>query len=80
MDPAAFITRDAALCIAELAELEDGLEGHQAWLVFNHDELRPCWAVQNVLIDEQFEGGGEVLLIDAISGEVLFEGQWSWIV
>ncbi|MDP7110332.1 MAG: hypothetical protein QGH45_00140 [Myxococcota bacterium] len=79
VDPAAFITRDAALCIAELAELDDGLEGYQAWLVFNHDEQRPCWAVQNVLYDEQFEGGGEVLLIDALTGEILFDGEWNWI-
>ncbi len=80
VDPGAFITRDAALCIADLEELDEGLEGLQAWLVFNHDELRPCWAVQNVLVDDTYEGGGEALLIDAITGEVLFAGEWNWIV
>lgn len=79
VDPAAFITRDAALCIADLEELDEGLEGLEAWLVFNHGEQRPCWAVQNLLYESAAEGGGEVLLIDAITGEVLFAGEWNWI-
>ena len=79
VDPAAFITREAALCIADLEQMEDGLEGLMAWLVYNHDEQRPCWAVQNLLQESQYEGAGKVLLIDAITGEVLFDGEWSWI-
>ncbi len=59
--------------------MDDGLEGLEAWLVFNHGEQRPCWAVQNLLYESQVEGGGEAILIDAITGEVLFVGEWNWI-
>ena len=76
----AFITRDAAVCIAEAREIDPGLEGPYADLVY--DELhhqRPVWDVRTLVTDGEDEQSGDMFLIDAVTGELLTESAWAEI-
>lgn len=73
------ITREAAVCIAELEQLEAGLEGWTVSLVYHYTHHRPIWNVENVLeFVSDSDQSGDGLAIDAITGEVL--EQYSWQV
>lgn len=71
-DSAEFISKDAAKCIAVLNEFKDGLGPWEAAMTYHYMHRRVVWNVSNRLQGE--EGGehsGEMLTIDATSGEVL---------
>ena len=71
-DAEAFISKDAASCIATLQGFEAGLEPWQIALTFHHGYKRVVWNVTNKLVDQ---GGGaymgQVLTIDATDDNVL---------
>jgi len=56
-DEAAFITREAALCVASAAGLANGLDGLTAALVYHYGFRRVVWNVNNRLFDR---GSGRV--------------------
>lgn len=80
-DAGAFITRDAALCIAEAEGLAEGIAKWRANLVYNYTFRRPVWAVQNTTLDDpaNCEKEGEGVMMDAETGEVLDRYGWNQI-
>jgi len=77
--PGTFISRDAALCIAELEGLEEGIAEWTASLVYNYSYHRPIWAVDNTTYEDECESRGDGLAIDAVTGEVLDSYGWNSI-
>ena len=78
-DIADLITREAAICVAELQGLAPGLEEWRASLVYHYTHQRPIWNVENVLeYVSDSDQSGDGLAIDALTGEVL--EQYSWQV
>lgn len=77
-DAHAFISKDAASCIATLEGFEAGLERWQIALTFHNGYKRVVWNVLNKLVD-QGAGAymGQALTIDATDGGVL--GRASYI-
>jgi hypothetical protein len=79
------VSADAAICIAKLHGLTDGVAGISAELVYNHGYRRIVWNVANVTYDRSVDSpptadgtatgsldrGGQLFSIDAASGEVL---------
>jgi hypothetical protein len=80
-DPNRFITRDAAMCIARLQGLSEGLSPWTAKLVFRADSKRPFWIISNVTMKDpgNCSSGGDDARIDAISGAVAEMGSWDSI-
>jgi hypothetical protein len=82
-DPQVFITRDAARCLAEIEELDDGLAEWRISLVYNYEYQRPIWVVDNTTqieacgdISDEY---GESLIFDAETGDLLDRGMWAAI-
>jgi hypothetical protein len=71
-DPSAFITREAAECIARLAGMEPGIEPWIADLLYAGDLRHPVWVLENVTYrDPSFACSerGQWLRIDALTGD-----------
>jgi hypothetical protein len=73
-----FISKEAAICIAQTAGLAVGLYGPLARLAFDNHVV---WNVQNTLHDDTHgaprgESDGAFIEIDAISGEASEIGSW----
>ncbi|MCA9708378.1 MAG: hypothetical protein KDK70_21190 [Myxococcales bacterium] len=78
-DADAFITRDAAVCIAEADGLEEGLGPWEVQLVYQYGEVhRPVWSVSNTTLDDPSDcrKSGHTRTIDAETGEVLQSSSW----
>jgi hypothetical protein len=77
-DPEEFISRDAALCIAEEENLAEGIAAWRANLSFNHTHMRPVWTVDNLLEEGIFgcESSGNGVMIDAETGVAIDEYSW----
>jgi hypothetical protein len=77
-DPAEFITREAAECIALLAGLEAGLEPWSADLFYARDLGRPVWSIRNLTLDDASNctQDGRSLRIDAITGDAEAISRW----
>lgn len=82
-DAEAFVTREAARCLAELEELDAGIAEWRISLVYNYEYQRPIWVVENTMAIEPCgdisDEYGEALLFDAESGELLDLRLWSAI-
>lgn len=80
-DPDAFITRDAAICVARAEGLAEGVAAWDVHLVYHHHYQRPLWSVSNTTLDDPADchQAGEQLSIDAETGEVLARLDWSSI-
>jgi hypothetical protein len=78
-EASAFMSVDAALCIARANGLPEGLSGLQGSLVYNGQFRRVIYAVENTLHKAADRAGGDTLAIDAISGAVLDRGGWESI-
>ncbi|GEM_PF-3519721 len=75
-DAAAYITRDAAECIAAWAGLPDGI-GRWTVSVYFHIEFGvPAWDVSAMTWDDGWGWGGEVAVLHAATGEVLDTQEW----
>jgi hypothetical protein len=74
-----FISPGAALCIADAAGLDSGLNGLSASITYNYGYRRVIWAVRNVLHDEGPGGSssGTVMFVDGVSSEILGSFGWS---
>lgn len=67
-----FVSKEAALCLAESNEFEAGLRPWSVALVYHHSHDRVVWNVTNVTNDDGAEGySGGVLTLDATDGAVL---------
>jgi len=79
-DPDEFIIRDAALCLAELAELAPGLLDWEASLVFHFGPVRPVWNVNNTTVvgNPECNREGDTLMFDAVTGELLSAGNYAF--
>lgn len=69
-----FITADAAICIADAAGLEPGLQPAGAGLVYDSQARRVAWGVSNLLYDPAHPGladGGGGDSVGAISRSML---------
>lgn len=78
---AAFITRDAAICITRAAGLEAGEWPATARLHYRSDD-GVVWSVSVLreVIGDAVEGDGQVWRVDASTGEILDdEGGFGWI-
>ena len=68
-DAAAFISRDAASCIATSSGFGPGLERWRIALAYGHGQERVVWNVMNKTADDGVNGYvGQVLAIDATDG------------
>jgi hypothetical protein len=73
-EPAAFISKEAAACIATINHFEAGLEPWKVALVYHHRFARVVWNVTSTLQDDGPDGySGAVLTLDASDGLVLEE-------
>lgn len=72
-NPDAFITRDAALCIARAEGLEEGLLPWTADLIYSERLERPAWGVTSTLegAPHSCYENSLTMVIDAETGEVL---------
>jgi len=77
-DPDAFITREAARCLAELEDFDAGLVEWRFDLIYHSGHQLPIWAVSNTtIIDEgDCREEGETLSFDAQTGELVELEQW----
>jgi hypothetical protein len=80
-DPAAckadaFMSVDAALCIARASGLAEGQSGLVGSLLYNYKLRRVIYSVQNTLHEEPGRANGDVMAVDAITGAVLERGSW----
>ncbi len=78
-DAAEFITRDAALCIAETEDLEPGVTDWYANLLYSYRFKEPVWQVVSVTA---LDAGGEeiagwILTLDAVTGVDLVLEEWA---
>lgn len=73
----AFITREAAICIANSDGLPSGVQGPFADLIFEDSHcLCSVWEVRSVTLIEADSQESVVSLVHAITGEVLNNGSW----
>jgi hypothetical protein len=79
-DPAAFISRGAAECIARAAGLQPGLHPWESTLGYQ-GYGRMIWDVENTLRDGGAENGiwGDLYAIDATTGILIEKGHWGAI-
>jgi hypothetical protein len=84
-DSSRFMTAEAAICIAQAAGLEPGLQPAGTGLVYDFRFRRVAWGVSNLLYDPAHPtpqdggsgtSGGHSFQIDAVSGAVLQESNW----
>jgi hypothetical protein len=80
-DPDRFISKEAAICIAQAAGLAPGLYGPLAAVTFDNHVV---WNVQNTLHDDEHggpkgESDGQFIEIDAISGKASEIFGWTTI-
>ena len=75
-DDGDFITRDAALCIAEVEGLSEGVTDWQAGLVYHHGYSTVVWNVVSKNIDESDYAAGETISLHATTAESLGETSW----
>lgn len=73
---AAFISREAARCIALDEQFPAGLGEWEIALTYHHSYRRVVWGIQNVLVDNASDYAGESLTVDAVNGRTL--GRTSW--
>jgi hypothetical protein len=74
---AAFISKEAARCIAQQAGLEPGLEAWTIAMTYHHSYHRVVWGVENLLEDHGSDGySGKSVTVDAVSGSVLGRTDW----
>jgi len=73
----AFISKEAARCIAQNEKLETGLEPWSIGMSYKTSYRRLSWDVQNVTEDQGATYGGTTLTLDAVSGRVLGRSNWS---
>jgi hypothetical protein len=77
-DAAEFITRDAALCIAETQALEPGITDWYANLTYSYRFKEPVWQVVSITAEDAdgTEVAGWILTIDAVTGGFLVLDEW----
>jgi len=76
-DSAAFISADAASCIAATAGLDAGVADWQVWLVYHHTHSTAIWNVaQTAWTEPDGAAGGESLAIHATTGDVIELSGW----
>jgi hypothetical protein len=76
-DAAAFITSDAARCIAEADGLAAGTSEWEIWLVYHHGHHVSLWNVsQTDWSTSDGAAGGVVVSVDATTGVVLERSSW----
>jgi hypothetical protein len=74
----AFISKEAARCIAQQDRLEPGLEPWTLAMTYHHSYQRIVWGVENLLEDHGNDGySGRSVTLDAVSGKVLGRTGWS---
>jgi len=73
----AFISKDAARCIAQNEKLETGLEPWSIGMSYKASYRRLSWDIQNVTEDQGSTYGGTTVTLDAVSGRVLGRSNWS---
>jgi hypothetical protein len=79
-DPAHFISKQAADCIARAHAFEAGLSPWKFHLRYDGRHLRVVWEVQNLESDRGTAGSeGSVLVVDATLGTVLEMERW-WAI
>lgn len=77
-DPATFMTHDAAVCVAKLSGLANGIAGFKAGIGFNGKFMRVVWNVQNLTSGTPSGvGAGDTVTLDAVDGSLLAHGSWS---
>jgi hypothetical protein len=76
---AAFISKEAARCIAQNEKLETGLEPWVIGMWYEESYRRVGWEIQNVLVDQGSTYEGTTLTVDAVSGRVLGRSKWSTV-
>ena len=73
----AFISKEAARCIAQSASLEPGLEPWTIALGYTASYQRLIWSVENLLVNNGAAGySGKSLSLDAATGRVLGRTGW----
>jgi hypothetical protein len=74
---AAFISKEAARCIAQNEKLETGLEPWMIGMWYEDSYRRLGWEIQNVTEDQGSTYKGTTLTVDAVSGRVLGRSNWT---
>ena len=69
-------SRDAALCIASLENLEEGVTDWTAGLSWSMALLRITWTVMSITAQAGDFSTGEELILDAETGEILGRSTW----
>jgi hypothetical protein len=79
-DNSSFLSEAAAVCIAELEGLAQGLAPWTVDLIYNSGHRRVIWSVTN-RTEERADGasGGALLAVDASTGFVVESGGWAAI-
>ena len=73
----AFISKEAARCIAQNEKLDTGLEPWSIGMWYEDSYRRLGWEIQNVTEDQGSTYKGTTLTVDAVSGRVLGRSNWS---
>lgn len=73
----AFISKEAARCVAQTEKMEPGLEPWIIGMAYERSYHRLCWEVENVLDNEGTSYAGKSLTLDAVSGRVLGRSDWA---
>lgn len=71
-----YISEDAALCLAEVYGLEEGIEPWSADLVFHHGDMVPRWNVDAVLASTGASQEGRGVAIAAATGDLVESYSW----
>ena len=77
-EPDAFMTREAASCIAEAEGLDEGLSEWRIELIYDYGNHAPIWLVSNTTLVDPADcrEEGESMSIDAQTGELVEIVQW----
>ena len=73
---AAYLTRDAAFCLASLEGLSEGIEDWAAGLTYHHQYGTVVWNVISTEVAEAGYSAGETLTFHATTGERLGRSSW----
>ena len=76
-EPASWIGKDAAVCIATEAGFEQGVRPWDIIVTFDPRSDRPTWVMWNTTEMEGDASQGFLIFIDAGTGEVLTKSHWS---